>query len=100
MARTAETQGRILNADQFRTQGVERLSGWRNESVVVEFSAGRVHLSGLWTLVDASETELQFVFDPFAYPHCDFRGHLDEVIANLFLGGFEEAAERIPGKDT
>jgi hypothetical protein len=87
-----------MKTDSSKDRLVTLLSQWRDEAVVLEFREGVNSVSGFCVLVTVSDTELRFGFDPSIRPNCDFGIFLDDPIATLTVGSFDNAVENILGK--
>ena len=87
-----------MSIDSSRDRLLKVLTEWRKEPLVVEFRAGPTRVSGICVLVNVSDTELRFVFDPSVRPNCEVGIFLDDSIATFRLGSFEDAVENILGK--
>ena len=86
-----------MNIDSSRDRLVTILNDWRNQALVVEFRAGVTYVSGICVLVEVSDTELRFMFDPSASPTCELGISIDSV-ATFAVGSFEDAMQNILGK--
>jgi len=87
-----------MNTDSSKDRLVTLLSQWRNEAVALEFREGVNSVSGFCVLLTVSDRELRFAFDPSIRPNCDFGIFLDDPIATLTVGSFDNAVENILGK--